>query len=191
MVTLLTNPKPKQLTSIIQLAPAPAPTLEDFEVLLPFVPDDQGQHIVQEYMEGYALLTVRDIVTDEILCTTDQFLLTGINESDQERFSMGYTLGDPVLRGGRGRRPKMFAYTGMLVDSEKDGSGIFIWRSVYEDYLRASSCVNLFAIIEFTFRDQYRKGYMTSCTLQYDANHPQRAGLMFTMFVIGVDRAKS
>lgn len=191
MVTLLTNPKPKQLTSILQLTPAPTPTLEDLEILAPFVPDDQGQHIVQEYVEGQALLVVKDIVTGEILCATDHFLLTGINESDQERFSMGYTLGDPILRGGRGRRPKMFAYTGMLVDTKKDGSAIAIWRFVYEKYLRASSCVNLSAIVELTFRDQYRKGYVTMSNLQYDANHPQRAGLMWTMFVIGVARANS
>jgi hypothetical protein len=169
------------------------PTFISGEVDL--VETDHQQEPVVEYTDGYGLLVVKEIgsaySSGKILCATDQFLLTGMNESDQERFSMAYTIADPVLRGGRGRRPRMYAYTGILVDTEKDGSGIAVWRWVYENYLRASSCVNLNAVIEFTFRDQYRKGFITTCNLSYDANNPQRAALMWTMFVIGVNRANS
>jgi hypothetical protein len=166
------------------------PTPAQLQISAPLTVDNHQQHIVDEYTEGYGLLVVREL-TGKILCASDHFLLAGLNESDQERFSMAYTIGDPVLRGGRGRRPRMFAYTGVLVDTEESGSGIAIWRYVYEHYLRSSSCVNREAIVEFMFRDQYRKGYVVGCNMTYDANNPQRAGIMWTMFVIGTDRAKS
>lgn len=185
--------QPKQLTSLLELGPPDdRPPLGTIEIAAPeFVTGDHPFIPVEEYTEGFGVLTVRTLATDRILCTTDHFILTGMNESDQERFSMAYTIGDPVLRGGRGRRPRMFAYTGVLVDTEKDGSSIVLWRWIYERYLRASSCVNQEAIAELTYRDQYRKGFITSCNLSYDANHPRRAALMWTMFVIGVDRANS
>ena len=180
----------KDITEIIVPDPRPLGTIKGS---VSITADDHQQHTVEEYTVGQGLLVVREVGSEygagKILCVTDHFLLTGMNESDQERFSMAYTIGDPVLRGGRGRRPRMFAYTAMLVDTEKDGSGIAIWQEIYENYLRASSCVNLNAIVELTFRDQYRKGFVTSCNLSYDANNPQRAGLMWTMFVIGTRRA--
>lgn len=194
--------KPKQLTSILELTPPEEVTPGQLEILAEPTPADQGQHIVQEYDQGYALLVVKKVPSEatgkpswrnegQILCVTDHFLLTGMNESDQERFSMAYTIGDPVLRGGLGRRPRMYAYSGILVDTEKDGAGIAIWREIYEKYLRASSCVNLTAIVELTFRDQYRKGFVTTCNMLYSANNPQRAGLSFVMFVVGTNRAES
>jgi hypothetical protein len=189
------KPKVETITEITQLVAPPERETGTIEGSVPITVDTHQQHPVEEYTEGYGLIVVREIPTEfssgKILCVTDHFILTGMNESDQERFSMAYTIGDPVLRGGRGRRPRMYAYTGVLVDTEEDGSGISLWRVIYEKYLRASSTVNLKAIIEFTYRDQYRKGYITGCRLNYNANQPQRAGLMWTMFVIGADRAKS
>jgi len=188
---VMVKKKVETLTAITQLL-APSPRPGESVILGDMVlgADTHQQHTVEEYAEGYAMLVVREVNGGKILCINDHFLLTGMNESDQERFSMAYTLGDPVLRGGRGRRPRMFAYTGILVDTLKDGSGIGIWRYVYENYLRASSCVNKDAIVELTFRDQYRKGYVTMCDLQYNANNPQRAGIMWTMFVIGTESGK-
>jgi len=179
------------ITSLLDLTkpdPRPSTPVNSLVISAPVGVDTHQQYIVDEYTDGYGLLAVREISTNKILCATDHFLLAGMNESDQERFSMAYTIGDPVVRGGRGRRPRMFAYTGVLVDTEKSGSGIAIWNSVYEEYLRASSCVNLGAVIEFSFRDQFRKGFVVGCTLTYDSNNPQRAGLMWTMFVIGTRR---
>lgn len=183
------------LTSLTDLTQGGVAEPPGLTISAPITEDNHQQHVVKEYEEGYGLLVVREVGSaygsGKILAVNDHFLLAGINESDQERFSMAYTIGDPVLRGGRGRRPRMFAYTGLLVDTEKSGSGITIWRYVYEKYLRASSCTNINAVIEFTYRDQYRKGFIISCNLSYDANNPQRAGLMWSMFVIGTDRAKS
>lgn len=180
-------PKPKELKNILELTKPENQSPLQYGFTAPV--SDHQQHPVVEYTEGFGLLVVKKVQTGDILCATDQFILTGMNESDQERFSMAYTIGDPVLRGGMGRRPRMYAYTGILVDTEKDNSGIAIWMTVYEQYLRSSACVNQEAIVELTFRDQFRKGFITTSNMQYDANHPQRAGLMWTMFVIGTSRA--
>ena len=94
--------------------------------------------IVSEYLEVPSVLQIRKGTT--LLAATDNFILSSINETDQERMSFTHTFGDPVIFGGMGRRPRVFSYSGFLKDSIAGGKGISGWRVMYDKYLRATRC---------------------------------------------------
>jgi hypothetical protein len=87
------------------------------------------------------------------------------------------------MYAGAGRMPKLYSYTGFLIDTVTGGPMISAWRVAYDRYLRGSVCSKKKAILELQFRDRFYRGYMTSCTMSYDATRPQVASLTFTLFV--------
>ena len=140
------------------------------------------EHVTRPYVGDFAILTVRT-ESGKILFATDHFLLAMVNESDQERTSIRFSLGDPTMYAGAGRMPKLYSYTGFLIDTVTGGPMISAWRVSYDRYLRGSVCVKKHAILELQFRDRFYQGYMTSCVTSYDATRPQVASLTFTMFI--------
>lgn len=141
--------------------------------------------ISRPYADNYAVLVVKEYETGKILCASDHFILASLSEPDQERSSFRLTFGDPTLFVGAGRNPRLFAYSGFLVDSLSSGPGIAQWRKMYDEYFRGTQCAKKRAAIQLLTRDFSRKGFMMSCAIAPDATRPQIASLSFNMFVIG------
>jgi hypothetical protein len=148
-----------------------------------FDPYDVDQIIVDDSEEEASVLSIRR-PDGEILCATDHFILTSVNEPDQEKMSFSFSLGEPVLFGGVGRRPRVFSYSGFLKDSRLAGPGISAWREIYERYLRGERCVQLGASAVLEYRDQYREGYIMSTSLAYESSRPTTATFSFNLFLI-------
>ncbi len=147
------------------------------------------QEITRDYDGHFAVLKVVKI-TGEILCATDHFTITSYNENDQERTSVHYTGGDPSMYVGRGRKPRINSYAGILTDTLQNGELMSAWLYTYERFLRGTRCVKSKAIVEILMRDQYRKGYIVSCKLDYDANNKNRGVFSFAMFIIDKGSAR-
>jgi hypothetical protein len=151
--------------------PVPEPELPEPEVT-----------VVREYDGVPATLAVWG--PDGLICATDYFILVSIDESDQEKIAPVFTFGDPVLFGGTGRQPRIYSYSGVLVDSRTGGPGAAYWRAMYERYFRGSKCVEMKAVVELLFRDQWRRGYIVGTRPSLSADRPQVTQFSFVMFVI-------
>lgn len=143
---------------------------------------EQEKHVTRPYEDSFAILTLRDL-QGNVLCSTDQFILSSAVEGDQERSSFRFTLGDPSLYAGAGRNPKIYTYSGFIVDTYM-GPNLSIWRKIYDKFFRGTSAVKKKAYLELTTRDLYRRGYLLSYTLGIEASNPQLTPLNFSMFVI-------
>ena len=138
--------------------------------------------IAEEYLEIPSVLQIRrGSVT---LAATDHFILSSINETDQERMAFTHTFGDRVMFGGMGRRPRVFSYSGFLKDSIAGGKGISGWRSMYNTHLRGTRCRRLGAIADLRFRDMWRVGYIVSSNMAYEETRPAVATFSFSMFIV-------
>jgi hypothetical protein len=139
--------------------------------------------VTRPYMEDFATLVVRDF-SKKILCATDHFILSMMVETDQEKSSARFSVGDPVLYLARGRHLRMYSYSGFLIDSLASGPGIASWMSLYDEHLRGTKCVKNSAVVELETRKLFRRGYINSAVMAQEATRPQMASFSFTMFVI-------
>lgn len=141
------------------------------------------QEITKDYDDRFTVIRVTNS-KGETLCATDHFLITSSNEMDQERTSVHYTAGDPSMHVGRGRNPLLHTYGGILVDTVQNGNQMASWLYAYERFLRGTRCVRSGSIVEIMKKTKYRRGYMVSSKLEYNANTPSRAMFSFSLFVI-------
>jgi len=154
-----------------------APTAE---VGSPALPEPES-HVIREYDGIPATLAMWG--PDGLICATDYFILTAVDQSDQEKLAMVFSFGDPILYGGTERQPRIYSYSGFLVDTQQSGSGAALWRSMYERYFRGSKCVEMKAIVELLFRDQWRRGYIVGTRPSLSADRPQMTTFSFVMFI--------
>lgn len=139
--------------------------------------------VTRPYLNEYATLAIKT-EDGSVLAATDHFLLGMIMENDQERTSARFSQGAPSLYVGAGRMPRLYSYSGFLVDSISSGPGITMWLDLYDRFLRGTKCVENKAIAELSTRDFRRVGYITSCNVSMEASRPQVATLSFVLFVI-------
>ena len=139
--------------------------------------------LTRNYKDRHAVLVVRTF-EGRVLCATDHFVLTMFSETDQERTAAFLTAGDPSLYVGAGIQPRLYSYGGIVGNSTVSGKGVPAWMYAYERYLRGTKCQRNRAVVELSFKDQFRMGYMVSCKLDHDAGRPQQASLMFSLFII-------
>lgn len=159
----------------VTVPPAPQPAAESG-------PDEPAVSVVREYDGVPATLTVWG--PDGLICATDYFILVSIDESDQEKIAPVFTFGDPVLFGGTERQPRIYSYSGILVDSQTGGPGAAYWRAMYERYFRGSKCAEMKAVVELLFRDQWRRGYIVGTRPSISSDRPQMTQFSFVMFII-------
>lgn len=129
-----------------------------------------------------------------IVFATDHFLLDGATESDQERFSIIYTLRSPIVQTAArsGRVHRTYSYNGRLLINAQEGSQFTAWQLAWDRWLRASRQVmandrralETPYVVELIYRDQKRRGYLLSCQRTADAQLPGEARFSFTMFVV-------
>lgn len=144
--------------------------------------------VVNEYLSKPAVISAQSLKDSKIKAASDNFVIMHFNESDQERTAIQYTFGSASLFVGPGRAPRIYSYGGALVDSKNSGKQIAHWLRMYNRYWRATAStagdINGAWLINLSFRDQFRKGYIVNTKLDYDASKPLIAQFSFSMFVI-------
>jgi len=160
-----------------------------------------------EYEEGYARLRVFDAddSTDKpqpravpasprvlangvaIYYDIDYILLQSLTEVFVERMAPVYTFGAAIIQSS-GSDAKQFVYMGVVIPNSLDGDGRTRFVQSYNDILRVSRLVTKThrRYVELYYRNQIRRGYITSLSAQTSAEVPNRVELTFSMFVTDV-----
>lgn len=130
----------------------------------------------------------------EVIFATDYFFLSTVQESGSERIAPLFSLG-----GGRvdlgGPEPKQYAYSGKLIDTYSryvdGGTGVLKHfygcaelYDAYQNFFRGKVCAEKQYVVELRYRDQWRRGYLSNITMDYDAANVAQAGLMMTMYIV-------
>lgn len=109
------------------------------------------------------------------------FLLSGVQESRQEKYQVMETFGAPYIFFF-GERPRLYQYSGILLNSLD-----FQWRSEfwanYDEVLRGTRLVERQARIVLTYDDLVVEGYALQATASEDAQNPQMVQFTFQLFV--------
>lgn len=130
--------------------------------------------------------------TGKIVFATDQFIMEHFQESDSERYASVYNFGVPIVQTNSvsGRQPRVYQYGGSLVSTEIDGPQFSMWQAAWDNWLRVTKNVTggaryfLPYVIELTFRDQGRRGYLLSMSKSAQSLIPGQQQFGFSMFVI-------
>lgn len=153
-----------------------------------------GRDPIRRHLESINLQSRRP--TGKIVFATDQFLLDNLQEGDAERYTPVYNFGTAVVQTSpeSGRQPRVYQYAGSLLMSEVEGSDFLKWQVAWDEYLRATRNVvggarrSLPYVVELSFRDQLRRGYLISMSQGTNSLLPGQGTLAFSMFVIHESR---
>lgn len=130
--------------------------------------------------------------TGKIVFATDNFLMTSFVELDSERFIPVYNFSTPVVQtsSSSGRSTRVYNYQGTLLFNSIEGSSYAEFQIAYLDWLRASACLVgtdrqlVPYVVELTYRDQIRRGYLLSLTIDHAATVEHGVSFSFTLFVV-------
>jgi hypothetical protein len=132
--------------------------------------------------------------TGKIVFATDHFLLDSASEPQQERQSTVYNFRIPLIHTSSesGRLPRVYSYAGHLLFTDIEPTVLSEWQSAWDTYLRASLSVqgaerrerDMPYIAELYYRDQIRRGYLLSQSIDANSLNLTSASLVFSMFVI-------
>ena len=127
-----------------------------------------------------------------IVYATDHFLVDFFQETDSERYTPVYNFGTSTVHTNSrsGRQPRMYQYGGQLLSSEVEGSAFSAFQVSWDNWLRVTRNVtgserhDLPFVVELTYRDQIRRGYLVSMNQGSQSLIPGQSQFAFTMFVI-------
>ncbi len=130
-------------------------------------------------------------LSGRVVFASDDFIIDAVQETDQERYSVAYTFSTPVVQtAAGGRQPRLYTYAGSLLSGAVGGSALDRWLAAWEDWVRATA--NLRGVerraapwvVEISYRDQFRRGYAVSTSIDRSADIPGRSSFSLTLFVI-------
>jgi len=144
---------------------------------------------LREYDDAYCKITITD--SKRFHGEINYVILQSCTEAYIDRVSPTYTFGAPMVHSS-GTDARQFVYTAFLIPNEREGDYAAKFADEYEFLLRASALIghdklstvpgNL--LIELSYRDQIRLGYITSLTAQRDSQLPNAVAITFSMFVV-------
>lgn len=139
---------------------------------------NQGQ-ITQQY-DGVPVLP--------ITTTLDYLILQSLTEAYVDRMSPNYSFGSSVVSTS-GNDARQFVYSGCIIADQISGDNAARFARAYDNALRATTLVSADRprFVELTYRDQIRRGYLTSFSASADANHRNKVNFTFSMFVFNLD----
>lgn len=159
-----------------------------------------GEHYVRRPLMGmnpkpdtYASLTIKtptgsfdNIVNSSVPGSkltdyTTNFLLQSISESRQEKAQPVPTFGDTFYYFF-GEQPTQVQVTAVLLNSANFEWEIEWWAN-YANALRGTKLVDKNATATLKFENVEMTGYITTCSVQKNANTPMESTLSFSMFV--------
>jgi len=188
------------LANIIVGVSAPVPPVPQGEVTVQQFSQNRSAvgSSFKDFTSSFASLTVyderrRDPVNtsnyDGRLLVTptaklDYIIIQSLTETHVERSAPVYTFGTSYMYTS-GRDAKQFVYTGFISADKISGNNPGRFVTAYNNALRASKLVdtNQPRYVELTYRDQIRRGYLTTLSTNASSQTLNRIDLSFTMFV--------
>jgi len=120
---------------------------------------------------------------------TNDFLLTSVQETRQEKTQIIETFGLPSFFFF-GERTKVYHFAGQLLETAANSAsdtGKYLWTSnliaLYDRHLRGSKLAENNQEAVLTFKNYKLHGYVTNLSLKHDASTPLTAGFSFSMIV--------
>ena len=114
------------------------------------------------------------------------FILTGVQESHNEKVEIVPLPGDTFASYFYGANPRQFNFSGILLNTEQDQ-----WRDgfedLYENYLRGSVSSRNFSIVQISYNGRVVSGWLTNLSQQLDSSNDHYASFSFSVLVSRVD----
>lgn len=148
----------------------------------------------RNYEDNFAVLSVRRVSDGEVEFETDRFILQSAMESRSYRQTPTYTFGESLIFTSPVPQVRVYQYSGVILSNTDDGDVrseqwgnwrkyMSMSRGVVGKEVEPNSPQESPLIVDITFRDMIRSGYMISFATDLDAQNPTRAGLDFSMFI--------
>ena len=113
----------------------------------------------------------------------DCFLLQGVQEVDEEKYSIFQSLNGDTLVQFFGRRPTTLNLSGILYDT-KNQQWYNDFKYWYDNYLRGSAALKNDSRIVLVYTDQIIEGFILSMSMQKQATTNTSVTVNFTMLVV-------
>ena len=113
----------------------------------------------------------------------DCFLLTDVQEVDEEKYSIFQSLNGDTLVQFFGRRPTTLNLSGILMDT-KNQQWYNDFKYWYDNYLRGSAAIKNDSRIVLVYTDQIIEGFVLSMNVQKNATTNMSVHVNFTMLVV-------
>lgn len=113
----------------------------------------------------------------------DCFLLQGVQEVDEEKYSIFQSLNGDTLVQFFGRRPTTLNLSGILYDT-KNQQWYNDFKYWYDNYLRGSAALKNDSRIVLVYTDQIIEGFILSMSMQKQATMNVSVTVNFTMLVV-------
>lgn len=114
------------------------------------------------------------------------FILTGVQESHNEKMELVPLPGDSFASYFYGANPRQFSFSGILLNTEQDQ-----WRDsfeqLYEEHLRGSVSARNFSIVQVSYNGRIVSGWLTSLSQQLDSKNDLYAMFNFNILVSRID----
>ena len=113
----------------------------------------------------------------------DCFLLTDVQEVDEEKYSIFQSLNGDTLVQFFGRRPTTLNLSGILMDT-KNQQWYNDFKYWYDNYLRGSAAIKNDSRIVLVYTDQIIEGFVLSMNVQKNSTTNMSVHVNFTMLVV-------
>lgn len=114
------------------------------------------------------------------------FILTGVQESHNEKVEVVNLPGDTFASYFYGANPRQFNFSGILLNTDQDQ-----WRDafeeLYEKYLRGSVSSRNFSVVQISYNGRVVSGWLTNLSQQLDSANDHYASFSFSVLVSRVD----
>lgn len=114
------------------------------------------------------------------------FILTGVQESHNEKVEVINLPGDTFASYFYGAAPRQFNFSGILLNTDQDQ-----WRDafeeVYEKYLRGSVSSRNFSIVQVSYNGRVVSGWLTNLSQQLDSSNDHYSSFSFSVLVSRID----
>ena len=114
------------------------------------------------------------------------FILTGVQESHNEKVEVVNLPGDTFASYFYGAAPRQFSFSGILLNTDQDQ-----WRDsfeeLYEKYLRGSVSSRNFSIVQVSYNGRVVSGWLTNLSQQLDSANDHYSSFSFSVLVSRID----
>ena len=114
------------------------------------------------------------------------FILTGVQESHNEKLEVINLPGDTFASYFYGAAPRQFNFSGILLNTDQDQ-----WRDsfeeLYEKYLRGSVSSRNFSIVQISYNGRIVSGWLTNLSQQLNSENDYYATFNFSIMVSRID----
>lgn len=149
--------------------------------------DEFATLVLYEGAARIPLQTFDSVIQDQPTTELDYLIIQTLTEAYVDRMSPNYSFGSSLMYTS-GVDARQFVYSGTILADKITGDNIARFRRSYDNALRATQLVTPETprFVELKYRDQTRRGYLTSFSAQANADFRNKVDFTFTLFVTNI-----